>query len=273
MTLRQAAAIEKRDMREQVQKLLQEAAERVVREIDPSQLERLRAVQVTSAKQAEHGDFASSAALALSGPLKLPARDLAERIRSAIQDPDGVLERTEIAGPGFINFFLAHAGWHDLLVRILRERERFGWAVPGSGERIQVEFVSANPTGPLTIGHGRNAVLGDVIARLPEAAGHEVTREYYFNDAGRQMRVLADSLRARYEQQLGRQVELPEDGYRGEYLVDIARELAQEHGDGWLDADPGGRGACSRRHVPRFHSRQRRSRNHRASRGSGAQLR
>ena len=184
MTLRQAAAIEKRDMREQVQKLLQEAAERVVREIDPSQLERLKAVQVTSAKQAEHGDFASSAALALSGPLKLPARDLAERIRSAIQDPDGVLERTEIAGPGFINFFLAHAGWHDLLVRILRERERFGWAAPGSGERIQVEFVSANPTGPLTIGHGRNAVVGDTLARIYEAAGYDVQREYYFNDAG-----------------------------------------------------------------------------------------
>lgn len=237
MTLRQVAAIEKREMREQVQKLLQEAAERVVREIDPSQLERFKAVQVTSAKQAEHGDFASSAALTLSGPLKLSARDLAERIRSAIQDPDGVLERTEIAGPGFINFFLAHSGWHDLLVRILRERERFGWAVPGSGERTQVEFVSANPTGPLTIGHGRNAVLGDAIARLLEAAGHEVTREYYFNDAGRQMRVLADSLRARYAQRLGREAELPEDGYQGEYLVDIARELVQEHGDAWLDAD------------------------------------
>jgi arginyl-tRNA synthetase len=100
-----------------------------------------------------------------------------------------------------------------------------------------VEFVSANPTGPLTIGHGRNAVLGDAIVRLLEATGHEVTREYYFNDAGRQMRVLGESLRARYQQQLGRETELPEDGYQGEYLSEIARSLVREQGDAWLDAD------------------------------------
>jgi arginyl-tRNA synthetase len=224
-------------MREHVQKLLREAAERVVREIDPSQLERLGAVQVGAAKLPGHGDFASSAALALSGPLKLPARDLAERIRAEIRDPDGVIERTEVAGPGFINFFLARRRRHDLLIRILRERERFGWSAPEQSERVQVEFVSANPTGPLTIGHGRNAVLGDAIVRLLEGTGHEVTREYYFNDAGRQMRVLADSLRARYEQLLGRECELPEDGYQGEYLTEIARALVKEHGDAWQDAD------------------------------------
>ena len=223
-------------MREQVQKLLQEAAERVVREINPSQLERLSPIQVVPAKQPEYGDFASNAALMLSGPLQRPPRELAARIQAELRDPDAVIERVEVAGPGFINIFLAHARWHDLLIRILREQERFGFA-GDPGERVQVEFVSANPTGPLTIGHGRNAVLGDAIVRLLEATGHEVTREYYFNDAGRQMRVLGESLRARYQQQLGREVELPEDGCQGEYLSEIARTLVREQGDAWLDAD------------------------------------
>ncbi|MCZ6713301.1 MAG: arginine--tRNA ligase [Deltaproteobacteria bacterium] len=223
-------------MREQVQKLLQEAAERVVREIHPSQLERLGPIQVVPAKQPEYGDFTSNAALMLAGPLQRPPRELAARIQAMLRDPDGVIERGEIAGPGFINIFLAHARWHDLLIRILREQERFGFG-GDPGERVQVEFVSANPTGPLTIGHGRNAVLGDAIVRLLEATGHEVTREYYFNDGGRQMRVLGESLRARYQQQLGREAELPEDGYQGEYLCEIARTLAREQGDAWLDAD------------------------------------
>ncbi|MCZ6568574.1 MAG: arginine--tRNA ligase [Deltaproteobacteria bacterium] len=223
-------------MREQVQKLLQEAAERVVREIHPSQLERLGPIQVVPAKQPEYGDFTSNAALMLAGPLQRPPRELAARIQAMLRDPDGVIERVEIAGPGFINIFLAHARWHDLLIRILREQERFGFG-GDPGERVQVEFVSANPTGPLTIGHGRNAVLGDAIVRLLEATGHEVTREYYFNDGGRQMRVLGESLRARYQQQLGREAELPEDGYQGEYLCEIARTLAREQGDAWLDAD------------------------------------
>ena len=223
-------------MREQVQKLLQEAAERVVREIHPSQLERLGPIQVVPAKQPEYGDFASNAALMLAGPLQRPPRELAARIQAMLRDPDGAIERVEIAGPGFINIFLAHARWHDLLIRILREQERFGFG-GDPGERVQVEFVSANPTGPLTIGHGRNAVLGDAIVRLLEATGHEVTREYYFNDGGRQMRVLGESLRARYQQQLGREAELPEDGYQGEYLCEIARTLAREQGDAWLDAD------------------------------------
>ncbi len=223
-------------MREQVQKLLQEAAERVVREIHPSQLERLVPIQVVPAKQPEYGDFTSNAALMLAGPLQRPPRELAARIQAMLRDPDGVIERVEIAGPGFINIFLAHARWHDLLIRILREQERFGFG-GDPGERVQVEFVSANPTGPLTIGHGRNAVLGDAIVRLLEATGHEVTREYYFNDGGRQMRVLGESLRARYQQQLGREAELPEDGYQGEYLCEIARTLAREQGDAWLDAD------------------------------------
>ena len=222
-------------MREQVQKLLAEAVARVVQEVDSGQAEHLPSVSVVPARQAGHGDFASSVAMGLARSLELAPREIAVRIRSAIRDPDGLIERTEIAGPGFLNFFLARSRWHALLSRILSEREAYGRCASATNERIQVEFVSVNPTGPLTIGHGRNAVLGDTIARLLAAAGHTVTREYYFNNAGRQMRLLADSLRARYEQLLGRPAELPEDGYRGEYLTDVARELVRRHADGWLE--------------------------------------
>jgi len=120
---------------------------------------------------------------------------------------------------------------------VLQEGAGFGRTSSGAGAAVMVEFVSANPTGPLTIGHGRNAVLGDCIARLLEATGHKVVREYYFNDAGRQMRVLAQSLRARYLQVLGEPAELPDEGYQGEYLVEIARALAAEVGASWRDGD------------------------------------
>ena len=200
----------------------------------PALLER---VALGPARSRAHGDLASNAALMLAGPLGLQPRELARRILAGLRDPERLLDRAEIAGPGFINFFLSRDQWHDHVERVLREGERFGLAAAADGERVQVEFVSANPTGPLTIGHGRNAVLGDTVARLLEATGHQVTREYYFNDGGRQMRVLAESLRARYEQELGRDRELPEQGYQGEYLVEVARALVDEHGDGWLDVE------------------------------------
>ena len=224
-------------MREQLQKLLQEATRRVLLRIAPEELARASDVQVVPSRSPEHGDFACNVALGLARPLDVKPRGLAERIRAEIRDPEGVIERTEIAGAGYINVFLSRSRWHELLARILLDPAIWGHAQAECPERIQVEFVSANPTGPLTIGHGRNAVLGDAIARLLEAMGHEVTREYYFNDAGRQMRVLADSLRARYAQLLGQSVPLPEDGYEGEYLTEIARTLVDQYGDGWMEAD------------------------------------
>jgi arginyl-tRNA synthetase len=148
-----------------------------------------------------------------------------------------LIARAEIAGPGYINVYLNFTPWHDLRIPILCQPGTYGQSAAQKPERVQVEFVSANPTGPLTIGHGRNAVLGDTVARLLEATGHEVTREYYFNNGGRQMRVLADSLRARYRQLLGRDEELPEDGYQGEYLTEIARTLLKQRGEAWLEAD------------------------------------
>jgi arginyl-tRNA synthetase len=223
-------------MRDQVQKLLEAAAARMLREHAPDALALIEQLAVVPGKSIEHGDFASNAALILAKPLHRAPRAVAELLQSALVDEAGVLERTEIAGPGFLNFFLARTRWHGLIARVLRDGAAFGCSDAGQGKAVMVEFVSANPTGPLTIGHGRNAVLGDCIARLLEATGYKVTREYYFNDAGRQMRVLAQSLRARYLQLLGDQAELPEEGYQGEYLVEIARTLVGAVGEGYRDA-------------------------------------
>src|SRR5512139_4219276 len=186
-------------------------------------------------KERAFGDLASTVAMVLARAERTSPRALAEAIVRHIEDADGLLEATEIAGPGYINFRFSRRFWEQALAEI--ERADYAPAAFGQGRSVMVEFVSANPTGPLTIGHGRNAVLGDAMARLLEATGHRVTREYYFNDAGRQMRVLAQSLRARYLQLLGDAVELPDEGYQGEYLVDVARALVAEVAAGWRDAD------------------------------------
>jgi arginyl-tRNA synthetase len=141
------------------------------------------------------------------------------------------VERAEIAGPGFLNVFLAASYCQAGLARVLAEGSRFGHARSGAGERAMVEFVSANPTGPLTLGHGRQGILGDCLARLFMAMGYDTTREYYFNNAGRQMRVLGESVRARYLELCGRPAALPEDGYQGDYIREIAAALREAHGD------------------------------------------
>lgn len=181
------------------------------------------------------GDLASTVALALARQERQAPRAIAETIVRHIDDPGGMLAGTEIAGPGYINFRLSHRFWEESLAEI--ERGDYGPQSFGEHRTVLVEFVSANPTGPLTVGHGRNAVLGDAIARLLEATGHRVTREYYFNNAGRQMTLLGESVRARYLEQIGRPFTFPEDGYVGQYIVDIARALVTEHGSA-LAAEP-----------------------------------
>jgi arginyl-tRNA synthetase len=154
-------------------------------------------------RQAEHGDFATNAALLLAKRLQSPPRQIASALAEALARAEGVV-RTEVAGPGFVNVWLGGDRWRALLVEILGAGLRYGAGDAGKGQKIQVEFVSANPTGPLSVGHGRQAVLGDCIARLLEASGWKVTREYYFNNGGRQMRVLGESVKARYLELLGR---------------------------------------------------------------------
>ncbi len=197
-------------------------------------------IAVEAPKDAAHGDIASNVALAMARAEGKPPRKIAEAIRDRAQLPPDVAE-IAVAGPGFINFRMAPQYWHKQMRRAAGEGAPFfrphKWNLrPGAGDRVQVEYLSANPTGPLTVGHGRNAVLGDTIARLFEAAGFRVTREYYFNDGGRQMKLLGESVRARYLQALGRPAELPPDGYQGAYIGEIAQQLIAEHGDKLADS-------------------------------------
>lgn len=192
-------------------------------------------INIEKPRIAEHGDAASNIALLLSRELKKPPRAIAEEIVAKLKNFSENIEGIEIAGPGFINFRFSNQWLYDRMVTILSQQGDYGKITALSGQKIQVEFVSANPTGPLTVGHGRNAVLGDTIARLYEWAGAEVQREYYFNNAGRQMRVLGLSVAARYHQLLGEKVELPEGGYEGEYIRDIAQTMVDDFGDQYLN--------------------------------------
>lgn len=194
-------------------------------------------VQIQKPKSPEHGDAATNLALMLAKPLRSNPRAIAEKIVSTIQLDPSKISSAEIAGPGFINFRFADNYLVDRLQGILDKAEQFGKTDYFSGKKIQVEFVSANPTGPLTVGHGRNAVLGDTIARLYEWNGADVTREYYFNNAGRQMRVLGQSVQSRYHDLFDKEFAFPEGGYEGEYIIEIARSLKEEQGEDLLQTD------------------------------------
>lgn len=189
--------------------------------------------ELMTPKQKEHGDFATNVALALAKPAGKAPREVAQAIVEALPAA-AFVDRVEIAGPGFLNIFTTDQWLHDALRAVLTHADAYGRAEP-TGRRIQVEFVSANPTGPLHVGHARNAALGDALARLLEAAGETVEREYYFNDAGRQMDLFGESVLARYLQQVGRDGEVPEEGYHGDYLVAIAADIAAEHGSDLAD--------------------------------------
>ena len=192
-------------------------------------------IEVHPPERSEFGDFSTNLPLIGAKAANLPPRQLAERLVAAI--PNDTFSRVEIAGPGFINFFLQPAALHAALQKILQTKDRFGSSTIGAGKTLQVEFVSSNPTGPLTVGHGRQAVLGDVLASLYEALGYAVSREYYFNDEGRQIDLLAESLWARYCALTGGEASIPEGGYQGEYLVEIAREVKETFGEKLLIFD------------------------------------
>lgn len=178
-----------------------------------------------------HGDFSTNMAMVIAGKEKKKPRDVAARLVDLLSGETGLIDRVEIAGPGFVNIFVKDHLWQGVLHTIHNTGSEYGRSTVGKGCKVLVEFVSANPTGPLSVGHGRQAILGDAIARLLSATGHEVTREYYYNDAGRQMRVLGASTRARYLEELGLPFEFPEDGYQGDYIREIAADLVREVGD------------------------------------------
>jgi len=192
---------------------------------------------VEEPKQAAHGDFATNMAMIIGGREKKNPRQIADRLAGLMAEHTDLVDKVEIAGPGFVNFFINPTVWHSVLPEVCGADDKYGLSDIGTGCKVLVEFVSANPTGPLSIGHGRQAVLGDAIARLLTATGYQVTREYYYNDAGRQMRVLGESTRARYLELLGLEHHFPEDGYQGEYIREIAAELVKAQGDALKDID------------------------------------
>ena len=188
-------------------------------------------IQVTRSRDSAHGDYASNLALTLAKTAGMAPRQLAEAIVAALPDNDAIA-RTEIADPGFINFFLTADSSHSVIVQILQQGDTFGHSNIGNGEKVQLEFVSANPTGPLHVGHGRGAAYGASVAALMRASGFDVDCEYYVNDAGRQMNILATSIWIRYLQQHGIDIPFPSNGYKSEaYIYDIAETLKQQHGD------------------------------------------
>lgn len=192
-----------------------------------------------------HGDFACNVAMVLSKIARCKPRDLAEKLIEALPDSPAVA-KVEIAGPGFINFTLQADAYLDVVGEVLSQGHGFGRTKQGEGKRIQVEFVSANPTGPLHVGHGRGAAYGAVVADLLEAVGYEVHREYYVNDAGRQMDILAASMWLRYLELCDETLTFPSNGYKGDYVWDIAATLHREHGDAYRhSADEVFAGICA----------------------------
>ncbi|MCE3240392.1 MAG: argS [Deltaproteobacteria bacterium] len=180
-------------------------------------------------KQREFGDLATNIAMHWARTAKKPPRLIADAIVKNIEDPEGILQRIDIAGPGFLNFTFSKKFYYQRLRDLVAGKD--AQLDLGHGKKVQIEFASVNPTGPLHVGHGRVAVIGDVLARLHEATGFNVEREYYVNDAGNQMENLALSVYARYRELFGDTLELPEGGYPGEYVKDIAAEIKNQHGD------------------------------------------
>jgi arginyl-tRNA synthetase len=188
-------------------------------------------VELQLPKSPQHGDYASNIALTLTRLLKRNPRQIATSIVNNLKDTDDLIQRVEIAGPGFLNFFIRPHAWYQILLEIHLQADKYGRQDVGKGRKVQVEFVSANPTGPLHIGHGRGAATGDVLARILSTCGYVVDREYYINDAGNQMDTLGRSLYYRYKQALGETLEFPEGHYQGEYMRELAQELMREVGD------------------------------------------
>lgn len=183
----------------------------------------------------DHGDYSTNAAMILAKKFKQKPQEIAKEIISKLDFDKSVIEKIEIAGAGFINFYFTKLYNTQIVNEIFLQKENFGKSKKYSGKKAMVEFVSANPTGPLTVGHGRNAVVGDTVANMLEWIGYTVDREYYFNNAGRQMRVLGDSVRLRYLELLGHSVEFLEDYYQGEYIKEIAAKLKNEYGDSLIN--------------------------------------
>jgi arginyl-tRNA synthetase len=189
---------------------------------------------IESPKGRFHGDYATNIAMVMTAREGRPPHEVARFILDQLEDEDNVIEKAEIAGPGFINFFLRKEVWHSVLEEIEAKGNDFGKGKIGGGRRVQIEFISANPTGPLHVGHGRGAAIGDVLANILEVCDYRVFREYYINDVGSQMNILGQSVFLRYLHALGKEVEFPDYCYQGDYITEIAEKAIKEKKDTFL---------------------------------------
>ena len=194
-------------------------------------------IEVEVPKIVSHGDFSTNIAMVAASVQKMPPRKIAEAILKHIEDPGHILAKTEIAGPGFINFFISTGAWHPVLRKIHQEDVTYGASNLGQGKKIQVEFVSSNPTGPLHVGHGRGAAVGDSVANILRCCGYDVQKEYYINDSGRQINTLGQSVYLRYKALLGEEIQFPQECYQGDYIRDYAKDILDRKGKALLDQD------------------------------------
>ncbi|MBM4136371.1 MAG: arginine--tRNA ligase [Nitrospira sp.] len=199
-------------------------------------IETIPAIEIEVPPGESFGDMSTTVAMSLTKILKKPPRKIAEELVHAIQDTS-VFEKIDIADPGFINFTFSKEYLYTEMKKLIIEKEQFLREDIGQGEKVQIEFISANPTGPLHLGHGRGAALGAALSNLLRAAGYQVEREYYINDAGKQVKLLGLSVFARYQQLLGRSYPFPEEGYRGEYIKDIAQAIRKENDEKYLTSE------------------------------------
>lgn len=217
-------------MKQIVVTVLEQAIESLLKNRALGNLEQAPEISVERTRDPSHGDFASNIALMLAKPARMKPRDIAQAIVTALPHHDSI-ERIEIAGPGFINFQLRQDAFHSAVKDVFQAGDDYGRSTLGANRAVQVEFVSANPTGPLHVGHGRGAAYGAVVADLLALAGFRVHREYYINDAGRQMDILAASVWLRYLESYGEKLTFPSNGYKGEYVLPISESLKAIHGD------------------------------------------
>ena len=188
-------------------------------------------IELDRPKRREHGDWATNVALAIAGKTEMDSRTVARAIADIIEPAPDIVSKVEVAGPGFINFHLTPEFIRNVLFEVAEKGARFGSSDVGGGRKVQVEFVSANPVGPLHVGHGRWAAFGDALARVMDQAGYRIEREFYVNDYGTQMQNFGRSISARYLELLGKDGDLPEGGYAGHYIVEVAERIVSEHGD------------------------------------------
>jgi arginyl-tRNA synthetase len=223
-------------MKQKIKKLIYEALKQAYQKGDLPSSE-FPEVELEEPKARMHGDFSTNIAMIMASSQKMAPRKIAESIINHMDDSGSMILKVEIAGPGFINFYLRQSAWYPALRRVYEEGERYGSSDIGKGEKIQVEFVSSNPTGPLHVGHGRGAAVGDSVGNILSFCGYDVQKEYYINDSGRQINTLGRSVFYRYRELFGEKIEFPDTCYQGDYIRDIAIKIKDTDGNKLLDPD------------------------------------